>query len=69
MMVVNGNWVVAALLKAARIALPKKLYDRIKLMGIFFFLSSLCSLCSLLSPLSPLLSLLFLSLLTMFDCY
>jgi hypothetical protein len=32
MMVINGNWIVAALLKAAKIALPKKLYDRIKLM-------------------------------------
>lgn len=32
MMVINGNWVVSALLSAARIALPKKLYERIKLM-------------------------------------
>jgi len=32
MMVINGNWVVSALLTAARIALPKKLYERIKLM-------------------------------------
>lgn len=32
MFVVNGNWVVSALLTAAKIALPKKLYERIKLM-------------------------------------
>jgi len=32
MLVVNGNWVVNALLTAAKIALPKKLYERIKLM-------------------------------------
>lgn len=32
MYVINGNWVVSALLGAARVALPKKLYDRIKLM-------------------------------------
>jgi len=32
MMVINGNWVVSALLTAAKIALPKKLYERIKLM-------------------------------------
>lgn len=32
MMVVNGNWVVSALLTAAKLALPKKLYERIKLM-------------------------------------
>jgi len=32
MMVINGNWVVNALLTAAKLALPKKLYERIKLM-------------------------------------
>jgi len=32
MYVVNGGWVVSALLTAAKIALPKKLYERIKLM-------------------------------------
>jgi hypothetical protein len=32
MFVINGNWIVNALLTAAKIALPKKLYDRIKLM-------------------------------------
>jgi len=30
MLVINGGWVVNALLTAAKIALPKKLYDRIK---------------------------------------
>jgi len=32
LMVINGNWVVSALLTAAKIALPKKLYERIKMM-------------------------------------
>jgi len=32
MFVINGNWVVNALLTAAKVALPKKLFDRIKLM-------------------------------------
>lgn len=32
MMVVNGSWVISALLTAAKLVLPKKLYDRIKLM-------------------------------------
>lgn len=32
MYVVNGGWVISALLTAAKIALPKKLYERIKLM-------------------------------------
>jgi len=32
MLVINGNWVVSALLTAAKLALPKKMYERIKLM-------------------------------------
>jgi len=34
MMVVNGSWVISALLTAAKLVLPKKLYDRIKLMDV-----------------------------------
>lgn len=34
LIVVNGNWVVKALLGAAKIALPKKLYDRIRIVEI-----------------------------------
>lgn len=34
MMVVNGGWVISALLTAAKLCLPKKLYDRIKLMDV-----------------------------------
>jgi len=34
MMVVNGNWLVSALMSAAKLVLPKKLYDRIKLMDV-----------------------------------
>jgi len=32
MMVVNASWIISALLTAAKLVLPKKLYDRIKLM-------------------------------------
>jgi len=32
LMVVNGNWLISALMTAAKLVLPKKLYDRIKLM-------------------------------------
>jgi hypothetical protein len=32
MMVVNSGWLISGLLSAAKLALPKKLYDRIKLM-------------------------------------
>jgi len=34
LMVVNGNWLISALMTAAKVGLPKKLYDRIKLMDV-----------------------------------